>query len=470
MGDWDIIAGWDASAVRAVGDDLASELKKLRSTEAELRDAATPKEWDGEGAEAAKRSLIGIERGVLHRVEEFAMLRTAVDDAAERIKQLQLAMSDLRDMAKANDLEIIDGTVKPMADARAPEPGAGSPATDPDVKAGIEAHVEQLIRTGLDVDADVNRIDSERERLSELLEKMKSKEGVEEKGAAGYMKELRQVEAKLQALDALTEQVDRGNLIMTLDTDAERVRAAVGIGDIDNADYLSVHTPGMDSAVERNMGRYVDELTETTEYAQRMLEGTGKTAATVVWMDYLPPEGNLSEGPEVLSDDRAEAGAKRLAAELEGIQASRAEDPPERLTAIGHSYGSTTTGIALRQTDAVDAFVSQGSPGWGEGGGAGLHVPKDEQYNLRAAGDDLVAGTGWHGGNPEHYEGVRQLGTQETTADGEPLAGSEGHSGYTSADQQKSTSEYNTAAVMVGRDDLLIDPPPPRIPPEYRNR
>lgn len=540
MGDWNVIASWDASGVRAVGDDLAAELATLRGTEAELREAATPKEWDGEGAEAAKRSLSGIERGVLHRVEEFAMLRAAADDAAARLEQLQLTMADLHDVATANGLRIVDGALAALPDG--PEP-------DPDARAGIEAHIEQVIRTGLDIDADLttvlrsivdgqglsdsstmaaaadagtaagnstmvepprnatpeqnkawwdtlspeerrsliatdpasignrkgipyearheanlNRIDDERERLRAELESMQGAggviDGILDDGPIDFFRNREQIEAKLDALDVLTEQADRGNLIMSLDTDGERVRAAVGIGDVDNADYLSVHTPGMNSAVERNMNRYVDEMTETTEYAQRMLEGTGKTAATVVWMDYLPPQGTVFEGLQALSDDLAEAGGERLAAELEGIQASRYDDPPERLTATGHSYGSLTTGIALRQTDAVDAFVSTGSPGWGDGGGDGLQVPRDEQYNMRNDGDDLVAGTGWHGGNPENYDGVRQLDTHDAvSADGSHLEGSEGHSGYMSADQQQSTTEYNTAAVIVGREDLLIDAP-----------
>ena len=48
------------------------------------------------------------------------------------------------------------------------------------------------------------------------------------------------------------------------------------------------------------------------------------------------------------------------------------------------------------------------------------------------------------------------------TVDGDPLAGSEGHSGYTEADRVKATSEYNTAAVITGRHDLLIEKQPPR--------
>jgi len=87
VGDWETIAGWNPAALRAVGDDLAAELRRLKGTEAELRAAATPQEWEGEAAEAARRSLAEIERGVLHRVEEFAMLQAAVDDAAkEKVK------------------------------------------------------------------------------------------------------------------------------------------------------------------------------------------------------------------------------------------------------------------------------------------------------------------------------------------------------------------------------------------------
>ncbi|MGH3466287.1 MAG: alpha/beta hydrolase [Thermocrispum sp.] len=318
--------------------------------------------------------------------------------------------------------------------------------------------------------ANVNRLAIERERLADLLEqkqkefKAAQSDEYESTGAkpGQLQSEIASIQDKLNAIDVLEEQGAQGNLIMSLDTSQERVRAAVGIGDIDNADYLTVHTPGMNAAVEDNMNRYVDEFAETTEYAERMLDGTGETAGTVVWMDYLPPMLDASEGVEVLSDDRAEAGAKRLAAELEGIQASRVDNPPERLTATGHSYGSLTTTLALRQTDAADAFVSQGSPGWGDDGGTGLKVPSGELYNMRTH-DDWVAGSGWHGDSPEYYDGVRQLGTHDATAaGGEPLSGTEGHSGYTIADREKATSEYNTAAVMVGRDDLLIDKLPPR--------
>ncbi|WP_028851631.1 alpha/beta hydrolase [Thermocrispum municipale] len=535
MGDWDTIAGWSPAELKAVGDDLAAELKRLRGTEAELRDATTPAEWEGEAAEAAKRSLAEIERGLLHRVEEFAMLRAAVDDAAERLERLHGAMHGAAEFARAHDFEIAGGVVRPRP---------GAPANpDPDVRAHLEAQVQQIVRTGLDIDADlttvmrsvldgkghsdastmtkaaaagaesgqstlldppkdatpaqnkawwdtlsdderkwliaqrpelignrkgipyqarheanVNRIALEREKLRELRENLKDwtfvLERAKEVGIGKTISDLRGIDEKLKALDVLERQAE-DNSIVSLDTSGDRVRAAVAIGDVDNADYVAVYTPGMNSAVEDNMNRYVDELREVNQYAQDMLAGTGETVATVVWMDYEPPKTSVDEIVEGIFDDRAEDGAKRLAAELEGLEASRMDDPPERITAIGHSYGSLTTALALRESDAADAFVSQGSPGWN--GDDGLKVPAGELYNLRTDGD-LIAGSGWYGGSPENYDGVRQLETDDAvTADGERLAGSEGHSGYTEADRRQSTSEYNTAAVITGRDDLLIE-------------
>lgn len=158
MGDWDKIAQWNAAAVRSISNDLNAQLNKLKGTEAELRAAATPKVWDGEGAEAAKKSLDGIERGVLHRVEEFASLRAATDDAADRIERLHEAMDATEHLARTNDFQIVDGAVVPRSDARAAEPGQGAATTNPEVKAALEAQVEQIVRAGMDIDADLTTV------------------------------------------------------------------------------------------------------------------------------------------------------------------------------------------------------------------------------------------------------------------------------------------------------------------------
>ncbi|MGH3470249.1 MAG: alpha/beta hydrolase, partial [Thermocrispum sp.] len=156
MGDWATIAQWDADAMVAIGDELNAELKKLQGTEAELRDSATPREWNGEGAEAAARSLRGIEQGVQNRVAEYAALRTAVDDAAERIAQVKEAMSIAEDVAQANQLLIAtDGAVRsqPFVDMH-PDAVAARAAAIP----MLQDQVAQIVKVGLDLDADLTTV------------------------------------------------------------------------------------------------------------------------------------------------------------------------------------------------------------------------------------------------------------------------------------------------------------------------
>lgn len=545
MGDWNNLKRCDASAVRSIGNDVNAELKKLLGTEAELRESATPRHWDGEGADAAARSLLAIEQGVQNRVAEHSALRTAIDDAADRIDHLRREIEAAEEVARTHMFEIVDGAVVERPVEVPGGPAGRAPEAFAEVKAMLEGQVAEIIRTGLDIDVDLtnvmlaiaegrieddgattlaqaatagikqgdstsidppkngtpeqnkawwdtlsgterehliknrpelignlkglpykarseanlNRIPKLREdmnaRITEIEHLMSEATGGMGDQLASWQEELKQLQAKLDALDALELQADNGNLITSLDPSGPRVRAAVGIGDVDGADNVAVFVPGMNSAVERNMAGYVNEMNEMTGYAQEMLR-PGETQASVVWMDYHAPQGVDT----VLGDTLAEEGSRRLAAELEGMQGSRTDNPPDRLAVIGHSYGSTTAGLALKQTDAADAYLSQGSPGWGDGGGEGMKVPKGEFYDMHAH-NDIVADSGWHGGRPAEYDGVRVLSTDEgrTPNTGERLPGETGHQRYIEYRHGQSMPEYNTAAVMAGRGDLYVDQP-----------
>lgn len=85
-----------------------------------------------------------------------------------------------------------------------------------------------------------------------------------------------------------------------------------------------------------------------------------------------------------------------------------------------------------------------------------MNVSDGHRYNLETDGD-WIADTGRHGNDPSTDPNLQQLSTHDAIApDGSPLLGSEGHSGYVIADGERSTSEYNMAAVIAGRDDALI--------------
>lgn len=172
--------------------------------------------------------------------------------------------------------------------------------------------------------------------------------------------------------------------------------------------------------------------------------------ATVTWIGYQAPqpgfEGfNPLDSDSVLHDDTARAGGKDLADFYRGIDASRTTDL--HLTALGHSYGSTTTGFALQERTGVDDAVVFGSPGLGTSHAEDIQVPAGHTYRIEAR-NDLVADTGVFGIDPSHLDGVTGLSArEETLPDGRRLAESTGHSDYLTQD---STSQYNMSVVVAG--------------------
>lgn len=548
MPTWDEVKQWKSAQIGKIADSLIADRNKLLSLQDEVNDAATPREWTGEAAEAAKTQLKRYTQDLEDLVAGLSAVAVRVSETETTVKAVANAIDEAESLAATHEYRIKNGDVIPLFDPEDTEPGSELDATRAQVESDLKVQIEQILRRAEDIDhdldtvmekamsggisdgggttlaaaalsgtlqgftepvmppkggtpeenkawwdtlskgerdwlvrnqpeflgnrnglpaavrheANVKRVPEERRKILQELQKLRTRLDNWDSWAekAWLEGEIEKVNAKLEALDVLEDQAnENGNLVMSLDTSGERVRAAIGMGDVDMADYLNVYTPGMNSAVAQNMSRYVDELGEVQRYTDQMLENdpatAGQKSATVVWMDYLPPQGNINEGYEVLGEGRAKAGAERLAGFLDGVEASRGDNPPERLTATGHSYGSLTTALALRQTDAADAFVSQGSPGWGDGGSSSIRVP-DRMYNLSADGD-FVADSGTFGDDPSYAPGVRELSTfSGTTAEGEALGSNTGHTTYTEADSQKSTSEYNTAAVIAGKDNQTI--------------
>ncbi|WP_448255611.1 alpha/beta hydrolase [Microbacterium aurum] len=148
--------------------------------------------------------------------------------------------------------------------------------------------------------------------------------------------------------------------------------AAVAIGDVDTADVVSYTVPGM-SATTTDMAGWAQSA-QNLQFAQADAD-PGRTHAVIAWMGYETPPVPVTQGGfDVLDTKLAEAGAVKLNTALGGLGATR----PDAVTNIvAHSYGTTTTAIALSTPGAhVDNFVSLGS--------AGLPSDIDEASDLRA--------------------------------------------------------------------------------------
>ncbi len=138
---------------------------------------------------------------------------------------------------------------------------------------------------------------------------------------------------------------------------AAQGRAALVVGDLDRADNVAVLVPGFGTDVRGSMHGMTTDALRVTDQARR--EVPDQTTATVAWVGYDAP-GVLGVGFSAA----ARAGAVVLAHDLLGLQAARSLPP--HLTVVGHSYGSTTAGTALRDDrTGADDLVLLGSPGAG---------------------------------------------------------------------------------------------------------
>jgi len=202
------------------------------------------------------------------------------------------------------------------------------------------------------------------------------------------------LDEKLAALDNVEETLARGRRqLLVLDTTGPQTRAAIAVGDVDTADHVAVFTPGFTSTVQGSMGNYDGSMEDLQLRSIDELRRSGdrtSTVATVSWLGYEAPQwdGVVGDG-SVLSDELAVAGARDLADFYRGVDASRASDP--HLTALGHSYGSLTTGLALQEQTGVDDMVIFGSPGLGTSHVEDLDVPSDHVFRIEAR-RDVVAG------------------------------------------------------------------------------
>jgi len=160
-------------------------------------------------------------------------------------------------------------------------------------------------------------------------------------------------------------------------------RAAIVVGDLDTAQNVAVAVPGFTSDVPDYMDNLVGNATNL--YGEARRGAPGESTAVVAWMGYDAPNGI-----DVATDSDAEAGAMLLAGDVRDIQTTRSGNPPH-LTVVGHSYGSTTTSIAITdQGMKTDDVVLIGSPGAGHADDVGdLGMDKEHVY-VGSANRDMV--------------------------------------------------------------------------------
>lgn len=202
---------------------------------------------------------------------------------------------------------------------------------------------------------------------------------------------------------------DRERKLLVCDRSGERLKVAIGIGDFDKAQHIGVFVPGKGTTVRGSLLNYVTKSEGLITAAQKVRESS---YATVAWLGYDAP---LSI-PDVANTHRANAGADRLENFLEGVSAVYGEKGQKvHLTLLGHSYGSTTSGIAASHVspNVVDDLVLFGSPGSGVQLGAEYRVPEGHRWvSAVPYPGDMVQGIGTDinfGRNPTEMPAFRHI-------------------------------------------------------------
>jgi hypothetical protein len=138
-------------------------------------------------------------------------------------------------------------------------------------------------------------------------------------------------------------------------------KAAISVGDLDTAAYVSYLVPGMGTRVAGDMTRYTRAASGLGTAERRVANRDRAAFAVVAWLDYDAPGPTDVNG--VSGDRLAEAGGRRLAASVGGLQAVRDHSGASlELTLGGHSYGTDVVAFALTRSRA-DHAVLLGSAG-----------------------------------------------------------------------------------------------------------
>lgn len=319
---------------------------------------------------------------------------------------------DMASRAKANDL-VLNGRID-AAGNRFPGTGLLEKAQKEydEAKAAIEKDKDSFWGRQYSDDEGIERYLNAQNKLNDLLAIKKALEG--------------NSDISLVAL----EFGERG----------ENVRAALAIGDVDNAKHVTTFVPGMTTSCRRstdlNLG-YARNMIEAAENAGGAEKGS---VAAVAWMGYEAPPHPEELDFSVASTHKAEVGAQKLNGFVTGIHSWRSERGMDvHQSAITHSYGSLTGGFAMRDIGegVVDDFVYTGSPGSAVNSVGTLGVDPEHTWVSAIPLHDEVQGMGldWtFGRDPKELEGIGHLSGDATGGDGynsDPNAGTfANHSAY----------------------------------------
>ncbi|BDI21945.1 alpha/beta hydrolase [Herbiconiux sp. L3-i23] len=261
----------------------------------------------------------------------------------------------------------------------------------------------------------------------------------------------------LRMLNEIDESLDREDgtpkrRLIVLDTEFPG-KAAVALGDLEQADFISVLVPGALLSVREHMSEWT-KVTADLYAEQEAWQSTfddERTVATVSWIGYQTPDVTNAIGL-----DLAEAGATALSSFVNGIKSLRPGAEPY-ISVFAHSYGATATTYALsRGWMSIDALAMMGSPGGDVSDVSGLAVPDDRVWVGEAPWDPFV-NSAFFGIDPSAPSfGAKRMSVSGAAdpVTGAALSASVGHDWYL---EPGTESLRNLSLIGIDRGDFVTE-------------
>lgn len=437
------IEAWDADDVREVGRAARGRADALFDAADGLAGLPGLGGWDGESGRVARESLERTRGDVRSRGFEALAVAQAAKRAADSIEAMHAELARITVEAGSFGLRI-----DPVDDRVVPVPGDrhGAPRI-----AGLQQRLDSLVEQANSVDRELAAavtasdgpasgvvdvpLPDDPEQFHDLWQRLSREErdqlyrrdhtigshpgmpvGEQDTADADHYNRLHLAEelatAKatdspclddLRTLDDMLR-ADPDLHLMMLDTSGERLHAAFAVGNPDTAEHVSVTTPGMNTSVADSAADMAFEAHVLQSLSLRQLGASGpgrssrEKVAAIGWLGYDAPQVKVEDGvsgmlagvDDVIHDDVAQVAARDLSRFYDGVVAAHAGKPLD-LTAIGHSYGSLTTGLALQQPGGhgVDKAVFYGSPGIEAGTAEQLQLAPGHVFTMQTPDDEI---------------------------------------------------------------------------------
>ncbi|MCX0245085.1 alpha/beta hydrolase [Streptomyces drozdowiczii] len=143
-------------------------------------------------------------------------------------------------------------------------------------------------------------------------------------------------------------------------------RAIVSYGNPDTARNVAAYVPGLNTSLDEEFARGDLKRARDTAIGAKEMDPDA-SVASIVWLGYDAPQTSMDDPLGVTGQSDAKAGAAAYNQFMAGISATNQHADPH-VTAIGHSYGSLTVGLAAQEKAGIpgaDDVVLVGSPGTG---------------------------------------------------------------------------------------------------------